>query len=137
MDYKKLLEEHNKFLNSTEGIKATNSFIEKIKREELFNKRWHNKIKDYILSLNDEELVALYYKYEKFNDKQRDILLNRGIDGNSFISSFLFKIFREIGKEYSSNDDTSIFLAGSYSYKMLLSELYIGQGSFTDISILK
>jgi len=126
-------EKFKNYLDSEEGQKAMDEMAEKWAKEDDFNKRWKNRVKNFLKDKTDESLEELFHKFEKHAEKRRDILWKQHYDGETSLYNPLFRAMKKLGKK-SKNKRYNMFTTGMYTWKGYQIESYCGQGCFHSLS---
>ena len=127
------LEKLKNYLDSEEGQQAMDRMSEKWAKEDDFNKRWKNRVKDFLKEQTEENLEELFHKFEKHAEKRRDILWNQRYDGETSLYTPLFGAMKKLGKK-SKKKRYNMFTTAMYDWKGYQIESYCGQGSFHSLS---
>ena len=127
------LEKLKNYLDSEEGQQAMDRMSEKWAKEDDFNKRWKNRVKDFLKEQTEENLEELFHKFEKHAEKRRDILWNQRYDGETSLYNPLFSAMKKLGKK-SKKKRYNMFTTAMYDWKGYQIESYCGQGSFHSLS---
>ena len=127
------LEKLKNYLDSEEGQQAMDRMSEKWAKEDDFNKRWKNRVKDFLKEQTEENLEELFHKFEKHAEKRRDILWNQRYDGETSLYNPLFGAMKKLGKK-SKKKRYNMFTTAMYDWKGYQIESYCGQGSFHSLS---
>jgi hypothetical protein len=108
-----------------------NRYFDKIKREEERAERWVESVKDYILTLTDEEFDEEMMKFIKWETKYEDYWYDvKYTQTTSILFSCFASVFEELGIEVDKDSD---FYSSGYEYRGYTLELYQGQGCFYKI----
>ena len=126
-------EKFKNYLDSEEGQQAMDRMSEKWAKEDDFNKRWKNRIKNFLKEQTEESLEELFYKFEKHAEKRRDILWKQRYDGETSLYNPLFGAMKKLGKK-SKKKRYNMFTTAMYDWKGYQIESYCGQGSFHSLS---
>lgn len=125
-----MLDKLKAILESEEGRKSTEEFFNKIKKENAFKERWAIKIAEYLKTVDN--LNVLFEAYDKHDEKQRDILWKRHIDGQSSISLHILRAIEQIGTP-ADISEYGDFTTEMYRYKGYIFDMICGQGCFVRI----
>lgn len=126
-------EKFKNYLDSEEGQKAMDRMAEKWAKEDEFNKRWKNRVKNFLKEQTEESLEELFHKFEKHAEKRRDVLWNQHYDGETSLFNPLFGAMKKLGKK-SKKKRYSMFTTAMYDWKGYQIESYCGQGCFHSLS---
>lgn len=126
-------EKFKNYLDSEEGQQAMDRMSEKWAKEDDFNKRWKNRIKNFLKEQTEESLEELFHKFEKHAEKRRDILWKQRYDGETSLYIPLFGAMKKLGKK-SKKKRYNMFTTAMYDWKGYQIESYCGQGSFHSLS---
>ena len=126
-------EKFKNYLDSEEGQQAMDRMSEKWAKEDDFNKRWKNRIKNFLKEQTEESLEELFYKFGKHAEKRRDILWKQRYDGETSLYNPLFGAMKKLGKK-SKKKRYNMFTTAMYDWKGYQIESYCGQGCFHSLS---
>lgn len=126
-------EEFNNYLDSEEGQQAMDRMGKKWAKEDDFNKRWKNRVKNFLKEQTEESLEELFHKFEKHAEKRRDILWKQRYDGETSLYNPLFGAMKKLGKK-SKKKRYNMFTTAMYDWKGYQIESYCGQGCFHSLS---
>ena len=126
-------EKFKNYLDSEEGQQAMDRMAEKWAKKDDFNKRWKNRVKDFLKEQTEESLEELFHKFEKHAEKRRDILWKQRYDGETSLYNPLFGAMKKLGKK-AKTKRYNMFTTGMYIWKGYQIESYCGQGSFHSLS---
>lgn len=122
-------EKFKNYLDSEEGQQDMDRMSEKWAKEDDFNKRWKNRIKNFLKEQTEESLEELFYKFEKHAEKRRDILWKQRYDGETSLYNPLFGAIKKLGNK-AKKKKYNMFTTGMFEWKGYQIESYCGQGSF-------
>lgn len=126
-------EKFKNYLDSEEGQQAMDRMAKKWAKEDDFNKRWKNRIKNFLKEQTEESLEELFHKFEKHAEKRRDILWKQRYDGETSLYNPLFGAMKKLGKK-SKKKRYNMFTTAMYDWKGYQIESYCGQGCFHSLS---
>lgn len=132
MNFEKMKQEMDAWFNSPEGEASLKKFGEDMEQKDLFNERVETKLHNYLSTLTDDELETLVNKFSIWEDKQENLLYNRGIDDNSLLFAKLSGMAERFGTKLPDQDE--MFYGYGYEYRGYNFKTYFGQGSFTSLS---
>jgi hypothetical protein len=133
LDFKQMTKNFEDYLNSEKGKKATEEWMQKLKKEDDFQERWVEKFVKFLENKTDEELSHLYFAFEKHETKRRDILYGQGIDGQTDLYIPLMEAFERLGA-VDNVDAYSDFSSAVFDWRGYRLELYCGQGCYNRLT---
>lgn len=133
LDTEKMMRDFEIFIESEEGKKSIEKFAQKLEKEDTFNKRWINKFKVHLQAKDDLELAILFENFLTHEEKRRDILYGKGIDGQTSLYDPLLTVFSELGYDAPENA-FGMFTSAVYDWRGFRLELYCGQGCFYNLN---
>ena len=126
-------EKFKNYLDSEEGQKAMDRMAEKWAKEDDFNKRWKNRLVNFLKEQTENSLELLFENFHKHAEKRRDILWKQHYDGETSLYNPLFGAMKKLGKK-SKKKRYNMFTTAMYDWKGYQIESYCGQGSFHSLS---
>lgn len=126
-------EKFKNYLDSEEGQKAMDRMAEKWAKEDDFNKRWKNRLVNFLKEQTENSLELLFENFHKHAEKRRDILWKQHYDGETSLYNPLFSAMKKLGKK-SKKKRYNMFTTAMYDWKGYQIESYCGQGSFHSLS---
>ena len=112
---------------------ADERFFLKIKKEDTHNKRWKNKFVKFLKTLTDEQLSYYYAKFENHEEKRKEILYKKYIDGQTSLFEPLMNAMAKLG-EKTKKKHHGDFTSSMYDWNGFRIEFYCGQGCFNRLS---
>lgn len=112
---------------------ADELFFLKIKKVDAHNKRWKNKFVEFLKDLTDGQLSYYYAKFEKHEEKRKEVLYKRYVDGQTSLFEPLMSAMAKLGKK-TKNKHYGDFTSSMYDWNGFRIELYCGQGCFNRLS---